>query len=183
MEQSNIISCFDDEIIKWEKERNTLLKKTSSYLLSTRNDVKNVLIDFNKFKNIDLYNLQAMLALDFQTMDILNAYEFFMNSKCYPLTNNQKEKILLLFRKYLEILDNDIQVVINNHPEIMNIDKMIYALRKCRGMLLNDDFGLKDFVEITRLLNPYKEILVELIQKTAIYMNSIMVKNNRRRKI
>ncbi len=179
MEQDVLIAYFDDVILLYEKERKKLLQKNAGLLLEVKDDVRKVVISLPSLRGVDLLNLRAVLALDEDDILKYSLYRYLMTTKFYHLTNEQYSEILNEFKEYLKTIDKDILTIVNAHPEILELDHMIFTLKKCRGMLLSEDFGLDDFNKMNQMLSVYGDKLKYIIDRVFIYMKNTLIEQNK----
>ena len=83
--------------------------------------------------------------------------------------NNQQDDYL---NNYLRNdLKKDIEKVVARNSKTARLNELIYTLKECRGMLIDEDFNLDDYTKFFVKLRPYDQECHRLCYLLAKYMN------------
>lgn len=181
MTQQELITYFDEEIMIKTSKYNAMMNNIVGNILNAKNDLMGVSKNCGKLVNADLYNLQNALALNKEEQEKLEAYSFFMSTKYFKLDDAQEEYVKRKSLEYIQMLEKDIKTVIMFHPEIEKLQEIINTLKECRGMLLDEDFTLDDYIDVSNKLQLFELETKKLSLCLAKYMNNMLIRNNNQR--
>lgn len=181
MTQQELITYFDEEIMIKTSKYNAMMNNIVGNILNAKNDLMGASQNCGKLVNADLYNLQNALALNKEEQEKLEAYSFFMSTKYFKLDDAQEEYVKRKSLEYIQMLEKDIKTVIMFHPEIEKLQEIINTLKECRGILLDEDFTLDDYIDVSNKLQLFELETKKLSLCLAKYMNNMLIRNNNQR--
>lgn len=182
IEKNDLLDLFRIELDRKKRDQRRKMFMLAGNLIYAADEINKVVDDSGKLSELDLNMIAPYVAMPEDEYKTVEAYQLFAKTENFKLNDEQKTSLKKQFMLYLNNISDEIKNKTKDDEELKELEEQIACLEKCLELLkFDDDFTLDDYINVAKMIKPYKDAFPNLMNALADYTNILLIKANQQR--
>ena len=181
IEKNDLLDLFRIELDRKKRDQRRKMFMLAGNLIYAADEINKVVDDSGKLSELDLNMIAPYVAMREDEYKTVEAYQLFAKTENFKLNDEQKTSLKKQFMLYLNNISDEIKNKTKDDEELKELEEQIACIEKCLELLkFDDDFTLDDYINVAKMIKPYKDAFPNLMNALADYTNILLIKANQK---